>query len=192
MPTPNYDGAMFDQPQSEDDKRLYVQFFMEAVKNETKSAAEGRPIFDEKPLIRIFTPGSRDVMVTRATPQYQARFAAQWAKFQQSQEQAVDGTPLEQVPFLTVGQVAELKAINCITLEQLAGMADSLAQKFMGSHQLRQRAKDFLEVAKSAAPMTQLRAELEERDNKISVLERQVAELVAASKKVTQAATTKG
>lgn len=181
MPTPTFDGEVYDdQQQYKDDNKLFAQFFTQAVKNETKSLVEGRPIFDEKVLIRILTPGSRDVMVTTASEQYRMRFPKQWERFKMKHSQTQDGTPLEEVPFLTVGQIAELKGVNVHTLEQLAGMSDVLAQKFMGSHQLRQRAQAFLQAAKESAPVQQLQAELEKRDNEIELLKSQVNQLIAA------------
>jgi hypothetical protein len=184
MPTPTYDGAVYDDHTvHEEDKRLLVQFYNEAVKNATKSAAEGRPVFDEIPHVKIITPGSRDVMVTRATVNYQQRFPRQWDQFVRMQTQSLEGTPLEQVPFLTVGQIAELKALNVLTLEQLANLSDSVVHKFMGAQKMKQQAQNYLDAAKSAAPMTQLMAELEKRDAQIAALQQQVEALVAAAKK---------
>jgi hypothetical protein len=183
MPTPVYDGTIYDdQSIHEDDKRLFVQFYMEPVKNAVKSAAEGRPIFDDVPMVKIITPGSRDVMVTRANAQYQQRFPKQWEAFQRNIAQTVDGTPLEQVPFLTVSQVAELKALNVLSLEQLAGLSDAVVHKFMGAQKMKQQAQTYLDAAKSAAPMTQLMAELEKRDAQLAALQQQVEQLVAAKK----------
>ncbi len=183
MPTMEYDGAVYDENnQYEDDKRLYVQFFMEAVHDKPRSDEEGRPIFKEVPMIKIITPGSRDSMVTRANEAYKRRFPSHWERFQKKMEQAIEGTPLEQVPFLTVGQIAELKAVNCFTLEQLGGMSDALASKMMGMHGLRQKAAAFLEAAKGAAPFTKMQAELEKRDVEITVLKQQVEQLLAAQK----------
>lgn len=177
MPTPTYDGVVTSElDESAEDKRLLVQFYFEAVKNEFKSAQEGRPIFDDVPMIKIITPGSRDVMVAQANERYQTRFPRHWEAFQKKMSQVVEGTPLEQVPFLTVSQIAELKAVNCLTLEHLATMSDQNAAKFMGMNGLRQKAKDYLEAAKSAAPLTRLQAELAKRDNEIEVLKNQLAE----------------
>jgi hypothetical protein len=179
MPTPTYDGTVYDDKNvHEEDKRLFVQFFMEAVKNETKSAQEGRPIFDEIPHVRIITPGSRDVMVTRAGKQYQQRFPKQWEQFQKQAEQTVNGTPLEQVPFLTVGQIAELKALNVMTLEQLAALSDNVMHRFMGAQKLKQQASAYLMAAFDSAPIAEMQAELAKRDAEIATLKQQMAMLL--------------
>ncbi len=178
MPTPTYDGVVTSElNESEEDKRLLVQFYTEAIKNESKSAEAGRPIFDEIPMIRIITPGSRDVMVNVVNDKYKERFPRHWERFLKQQEQSVDGTPLEQVPFLTVGQIAELKAVNCLTLEHLATMSDQLASKMMGMNSVRQKAQAYLAAAKDAAPITKLQAEIERRDNEIDTLKKQLAAL---------------
>lgn len=181
MPTQVYDGAVYDESNMyEDDKKLVAQFFVEAVKNEFKSAQEGRAIFDEIVMIRILTPGSRDVMTNKANDQYKARFPRQWALFEQKRQQTVDGTPLEQVPFLTVGQIAELKALNVHTLEQLATLADTVAHKVMGFQELKRKAAQFLEAAKSAAPITMLNEQLAQRDAQIAAMQQQIDRMQAA------------
>jgi hypothetical protein len=161
-------------------------FFREAVKNEVKSAEAGRPIFDEVDMIRVITPGSRDVLVTKANQHYKDRFPKHWDLYQRKQEQIGDGTPLDQVPFLTVGQIAELKALNVMTLEQLAGLADNVAHRFMGFNDMKRKAQQYLEAAKSAAPITKLNEELAKRDAEIEALKQQMAQLIAAQKPAPQ------
>lgn len=181
METEALDFTMNFEPnqQSEADKKLMVVFFRGTVKNEAKSIAEGRPIFDEIDLVKVLTPGSRDTFVGDATPDYQSRFPSQWARYQNGLEQrGAGGTPLNQLAWLGVGQIAEFNALNIYTVEQLAGMADSISQKFMGHLQIKQRAQTYLDAASSAAPMMKLEAELQSRDDTI----RQQGELMAAMK----------
>lgn len=166
------------QQQSEADRKLFVIFFKGTVKNETKSIAEGRPIFDEIDLVKIMTPGSRDTFVGDATPDYQARFPQQWARYKANQSQEVGGTPLNMVPWLTIAQIEEFKAFNVRTVEGLAGMADAVAQKFMGFHEFRRKAQAFLDAAKESAPIHKMQAELQKRDDEIAQLKDTVAALV--------------
>jgi hypothetical protein len=170
--TIDYQMNFQDNQQAEADKRLYVHFFKDAVQNNFKTKQEGRPIFDEYDFVKVVTPGSRDTIVTRVSDNsdYARRFPTQWAQYKNNQEQSLSGTPLKQVPWLTVGQIAEFNAVGCRTVEQLVGMPDNLSQKFMGHHQLKQRAQAFLDAAKDAAPLLQLQGELEQRDNQIAEL----------------------
>lgn len=170
--------------ESEDDRKLLVRFFMDAVEDPEASAREGRPIFRDAPMISIITPGSRDEYIAPATAQYRNRFPRHWAAFTQHLEDPVQGTPLKEVPFLTVAQVKSLQAINCITLEQLAGMSDAHAGRGMGLIQLRDRAKAYLAAAKDAAPITALQNQLEEREAQIKAQEQRIARLEAQLEKM--------
>ena len=172
-----------DNQQSEADKKLLVAFFKDTIKNETKSIAAGRPIFDEIDLIKIITPGSRDSFIGDATEQYQHRFKAQWERYKAGQAQAVSGTPLNMLPWLSVGQIAEFNAVGCQTVEQLVGMPDAMSQKFMGHHAIKQKALAYLDAATSAAPMLKLQSELDKRDEQIKELQAQMAAVIAASEK---------
>lgn len=179
MTTPVFDGVVYDHNnQYELDNRLFVQFFVQAVQNNFKSEQASRPIFDEVEMVRIMTPGARDVFVSKASVQYQMRFPKQYAAFKAGKELPLEGTPLEEVPFLSVSQVAELKAINVRTLEQLANMPDNLAQQIMGNFGLRQKAQNYIAIAKDQAPTMQLQGELEKRDIEIKALKEQMALLL--------------
>ena len=189
MPTAQIDYQMDfqDGQQAEADKRLLVHFYKDALQNNFKTKQEGRPIFDEFDFIKIMAPGSRDTIVARVVDGcgYTRRFPKQWAQYQAGQEQSVSGTPLKQVPWLTIGQIAEFNAVGCKTVEQLVGMPDNLSQKFMGHHQIKQRAQAFLEAAKEAAPLLRMQEELDKRDSQIAEL-RAMVEAMAASKKAEQ------
>lgn len=160
-----------DGQQAEADKKLFVMFYKDIEKNEIKSIDQGRPIFDEIDVVKIIAPGQRDSFVGIATPQYQQRFPQQWARYKAGQEQSgTSGTPLNMLPWMSVSQVAEFKAMNCHTVEQLVGMPDAISQKFMGHHQIKQRAQAYLDMAKDAAPALRLEAELKKRDDQIEEL----------------------
>ena len=167
--------------QYQGDEKLAVIFYQRAIKNEFKSTEAGRPIFDELDYIKILTPGSRDTFESEASLEYQNRFATQWAKYKSNQEQTVSGTPLSEVPWLTMAQVLELKGVNINSVEALAGIADSMAQKFMGINELKRRAQTYLDAAHDAAPLLKMQEELRKRDEQIAEL-RQMIEAQAAQK----------
>lgn len=190
--TIEYEMNFEDGQQSDADKRLLVLFYREPIKNETKSVEAGRPIFDEIDLVKIITPGSRDSFIGDATEEYQRRFPGQWARYKAGKDQDVSGTPLNQLPFLSIGQVAEFNAMGCKTIEQLVGMPDSLSQKFMGHHAIKQRAQAYLDAANNRAPMLVLQAELEKRDGQIAELQAQMAQMLANQTAEKTAKVTKG
>lgn len=192
MSTDTLDFAMNfeDNQQAEADKKLLVVFFKEPLKNESKSAEAGRPIFDEVDMIRIMFPGQRDTIVAMADDAYKQRFAMQWARYQQGQDQNVSGTPLSQLGWMSMAQIAEFKALNCHTVEQLVGMPDAVAQRFMGYHAIKQRAQAYLDIAKGLAPLTAMEEKLRMRDDLIAELQEQVKALqqsITAPPKVAKA-----
>jgi hypothetical protein len=162
------------------DSNLRVQFSVYPNFNQDKSNQAGRPIYDDAEYITIIVPGQQDIVFRKAWSLDRERFAKQYAAFKANLDQdAASGTPLKVLPWMQVSQIKELEFFHIRTVEQLANMPDSSASRFMGAQQLKQRAKDFIAAAKDAAPMLQMRTELEERDNKIEVLTRQMAELLA-------------
>jgi hypothetical protein len=181
MPTPVYDEPNYTDEPNKDDEKLFVMFYPEAVQNKVKSDAEGRPIFEQRDMIRVITPGSKDILVNKATENYQRRFAKQWDRYKRNMQQTPDGTPLDQVPFLSVTQIAELRALNVMSLEGLAGMADTVAHRFMGFHEMRTKAQKYLDAAKSAAPITALQSQVDDLKSTNEVLQRQIEALMAAN-----------
>jgi len=164
--------------QEEGTGRLIVEFSMEPIKDEEKTAAEGRPIFVEQEWIKIRVPGDKDNNVSREIrPGDKERFPQHWAAFQNKTKVVLEGTLLEAIPFLTKSQVLEFTSIGIRTAEQLVGMADANTQKIMGYQSLKAKINTFLEAAKGAAPALKLQAELEKRDAEIAMLKQMVETL---------------
>jgi hypothetical protein len=152
--------------------RVYAEFYLYPVQDKAKSLEEGRPVFIDKPYVKIMVPGDKDNIVQRPVRiTDQERWPKQWNAFVNRQEQPVDGTPLSEWPGVTRAQVEEMKFFGVHSVEQLASMPDSQAQKFMGIQALKQKAKDYIEAAKGNAPLEQLRAENEELRNRMEALE---------------------
>jgi hypothetical protein len=168
-----------DQRYAHDDK-LYVVFYNKPVQNGYKTEQEGRPIFDDVPHVRIHVPGDKTSVVdVPVDDTHKMRFATRWAKFQQGMAQAVEGTPVEQWPLLTAGQAMEFKALNVMTVEQLSGMSDAAAQRFMGGHELRRKAQAFLATAKDSAEAQRLVTANAELTERLATQDRQIQELAA-------------
>ena len=157
MSTPVFDDDLYSEnAQSEADKHLRVAFHMVAIPHKAKSEQEGRPIFVDVPHVTIITPGSRDTFVGEATENYQRRFPRQWAAFLARTSQEVEGTPLSEVTWLSQSQVAEMRASNITTVEQLANLTDVNAQKIMGNFAIRDKAKRWLDASKGESVYTKL------------------------------------
>lgn len=164
-------------PQGEE-RKLLVRFYHEAVKNNVKSAAEGRPMFDEILFVEIIVPGDRYSRVNRkAKDEDFERFPAAWARFQRGQTMANDGTPIDQWPVLGVRDIAEMKAMNIFTVEQVAGLSDAIVGKYTGLSSYRTQAQAYLKSATDTALAQKQALELEASEKRIADLEAQVRDL---------------
>lgn len=162
---------------NQNEKRLPAVFFWEAVENKSKSAAEGHPIFDNVPYIRIFNPADRTTEVIREVKEKdKANYPREWAAFQQHGDEAYVGTPLEHVLWLNKGQVRELQAMGIRTLEHLAELDDR--NGFMGWRDLRNKAKAHLQIASDQAAATKWEEEKKALTTRIDVLAEQNATLI--------------
>src|SRR5262249_23190329 len=121
------------------DDKLLVLFTNLAIKNEAKSVAEGRPIYDDTEQCQIRIPGNRSTQpyfpahavshwhtdpYTGGQRQvtYAERFDHEYRQFKEHATQTKTGTPLTEMPTLSEGRRAELRALNIYTVEQLAGV----------------------------------------------------------------------
>ena len=161
------------------DAALVATFRNHAVRNEAKSVAEGRPIYDDIEVVEIRMPGNRTgapifpahavshwVTDPRTGEQtkitYAERFRHQYQQFKAVQQQTKTGTPLDHAPFLTEARRSELRALNVYTVEQLA-LVDGAELKNLGTggREMKNRAQEYIEESKTRAPNLQMQAELE-------------------------------
>ena len=84
------------------DDTLLVRFFSHPRQNQSKSEAEGRPIFEDTDYIEIMQPGNKDSIIKRpATEMDKQRFAEHFRKYEARQsEDHVEGTLIEQAPWV--------------------------------------------------------------------------------------------
>lgn len=168
-----------------EDRKLLVSFYYKAVKNEQKTAQEGRAVFDSLEYIKIQIPGSKDYNERKVTENDKRRFARRYQEWKEKKEVKVEGIPLEQWPMISASQIEEFKAYNIFSVEQLAGVADGHLQNLgMGARTLRDRAIAYLNQAKDsgfAVRLAQenktLKSELERAHRDIQALAAKVAVL---------------
>lgn len=148
------------------DDTLLVKFFKHPKLNQTRSAEEGRPIYEDTDYIQIMQPGNKDSIIIRpAMEMDKQRFAEHFRRYEVRQdEEYVEGTLLDDWPGITRAQCEELKYLNIRTVEQLAAVSDSNAQGIMGIQALKAKAAKFLETAESDATAEKF-ADLEEKYN---------------------------
>jgi hypothetical protein len=164
---------------SEQDKNLIVLFTEEPWHDKAESAKEGRPIYRQRDFVMIMVPGDKDSIVKRPATQIDIdRFPMHFQRYKNKQEQRFgSGTPLRAVAFLSASQAKELEFFNVYTVEQLAAIPDIHAQKFMGIHNLKKLANDYLTIAREQAPMTSMREEMEKKDQQIAAQAQAIEEM---------------
>lgn len=156
-----------------------VKFFTDTKLNKKKSEAEGRPIFDEVEKCEVIIAGDRSyrpvfpaheqtVSYDKEARQddtrtWAERYPQEYRAFKQQQTgMMVSGTPLEAWPILTAKQVAELKALDIVTVEQIAEMSERNRGALGGEgRKLIAKAKTYIEQARDAAPLNKLAADNE-------------------------------
>lgn len=159
------------------------RFYKQAVLNEAKTKVEGRPIYDEEEMVEMIIPGDRNYRQSfLAHEPYNGngetraeKYAEEYAAFKRGESRAASGTPLEMWPILTTPRVAELKALNILSVDELAALPDSKLKTIgMDGRQLRDQAKVFLETAAGTASNSAMAAE-------IAQLKEMLAKVMAAN-----------
>lgn len=160
------------------DAGVFVEFRMEQIYQEFRSLAEGHPIYEAVPFIRIYVPGDKTKVVDRPVkleqsgdvPSDPQRFHAQWQAFRSGVQATAAGKPLAEWPLMTTSQVKELNAVNIYTVEALAEVSDvALDGIGHGGRALRDQAKahiaqmtDGAATAKLVAANSDLQRQIDE------------------------------
>lgn len=179
-----------------------VSFLESAVRNQYASTNEGRPVFDTVLYAEITSPGQKnqihrieverklhDGTVKRRVWQntergllyMDDRFSKQLDAWRKGRtDTAVQGMPLSAYPMVDVAQAASLRATGVHSVEQLAAVPDAnLGNLGPQGRQLRDGAKAFLAAAAGQAPLERLTSENNDLKDRIAIMERQMAQLVA-------------
>ena len=180
---PAMDGSFFDRspPPQQGGPRPVLRFFSEEVHLPGKSDEEGRPIYEMRDFVGITNPGSRDEVIRRAEDKAREDDYAAWAyaKWKRTQEQPVDGTPVETVPFINKAQARELKGLSVHTLEALADAPEQALQRMMGMRDLKKKAIAYMQAAKDSKAVIHMQSELDKRDRTIEMMRKQMEEMNA-------------
>ncbi len=172
-----------------DDDKIVAVFKVHTVKNDAKSKAAGRPIYDEMEICEIKTPGDKlSVKVFPAhsmhrwvtnpetgeqEPQtYAMRWHAQYRRFKENRTQIQEGTPLEELTFLTASKRMELKALSIYTAETLAGLdGQNLKTLGPGGRELKDQAQAYIDSANGNADTIRMAGEIASLKERIASME---------------------
>lgn len=182
-----------------DTPHLFVEFYIEPVERPALSREAGRPIFEDEEyvFVRIVgdpkssfrAPAHSAAGRDRESGQpfsYAQKFPEHYRYFKSEQDQQLAaGTPLTEVPWLTASKRAELKALNIMTVEGLAGLDGTLLQRIgMGARELKNKAQAYLDAADTNAPNAKMASDLAAAQDQIEALKRQMADMVAGKQGV--------
>lgn len=165
------------------DALLIVKFYHDAVENKFKSHEAGRPVFDDIEMCEINIPADRARSIIAPahagwmkfgtkTITYAERFKDHYARFKANEGPVVEGTPLNEAPFLSMGDKASLKALQVFTIEQLASLTGQ-ALKNIGHGGLikQQAALAYLSKASGTADTMKLQQTIAELQKTIAELQ---------------------
>jgi len=167
-------------------------FFEEVAIKDEKASMDGPPVYDRAVHCRVIVAGSRgdgpiyeiqrtkdDGTIKRDEGPYQ-RFKEPFLAWMKGQSPSERGTPLEQWPGMDVALVAQLKASNVYTVQQVADLSDSQIESCFrrGGREWRAKAIAYLGEAKTEAQNAKLARELAKRDGQIAELQEQVKQLL--------------
>jgi hypothetical protein len=156
-------------------------FRMEAKQNKAKTITEGRPIFDQIPFVTIISPGdNKNVPDTKVLEEHRQRWPKQWEAFEKGLEQPINGTPINQWPILNNAQVAELKALNIYTIEDVASLSDGGTQQVTGLMTLKQQAQAHLATSKDDGVIYEALDKVEKLTEQMEAMLQENKELRAA------------
>jgi hypothetical protein len=155
-------------------------FYKRPVLDPKATEIEGYPVYVTKPYVEIRIPGDpRSVVNREVKEEHKIRFPKAWEAFERGHEGAVDGTPIDLFPALTVEQVASLKHSGVLTIEQLAAVPDDALPRIgPNTRTLRERAQQHLKGASETE--RDLRGMLAKQAQQISDLQARLNQMMMA------------
>jgi hypothetical protein len=154
------------------DVKVWAEFFVQPVHMPFKSQQEGAPIYENRDFIRIQQRGERDQIVREVKQEDKARFAQQWAAYQQKASQQASGTPLSVLFPDNPSAVKSLEALQILTVQHLAEASEvAIGRMGLGGRDNVQRAQRYLEAARTGAPNHRLEAQVAELSARLATLE---------------------
>ncbi len=129
------------------DAQLLVKFFNHPQISKFKSDKAGLPIYDDVEMISVIQPGEKEEIKVLATEFHRRRFVRQYEAFKKGLEQTAGGTPLDHLFPSEPSTIANLKAFNVFTIQQLAALTDSAMGQIPMGRTLVDRARAYLSSA---------------------------------------------
>lgn len=180
------------------ERPAYVKFERLAVEDKARSAAEGHWVGRDVDYALVTPPYSKDVfkqkvdlwlaenkrlVQTERMPQdWAEQYEKSYLSWRNGQEVPLNGIPIKGWGVISPAQQETLIRMNCLTVEDLAGITDEGIQRIgMGGVDMKNKAKAWLSQLNDKGPLTQkmsaVQAENSMLKGSVETLTRQVQEL---------------
>lgn len=138
----------------------FVEIYEKPVKNEARSEAEGVPVFEPVPYVKIKPTNSKDVFDQPLSDDRKRRYSALFAKFEAGESNSMpSGWLISEWAAIDATQVETLKSAGIYTVEMLAELPENGMHRLPGGYiTLKQKAQKALSEKNSSA---QVRMDLE-------------------------------
>lgn len=181
------------------EKDLVIPLFkIHTTENKALTKEKGRPIFEDMEVVEVRFAGDRNkVSVFPAhavcgqvqddegdyrTMTYAERWPEQYKRFKAKQTQVAEGTPVDELPFLTQAKRSELKALSIYTAEALSALdGNALKNLGPGGRELKNQAQAYLDRAAGTADVTKMAAQIEDLKQQLAELQAEKAAAPGAS-----------
>jgi hypothetical protein len=169
------DGTIIEQT----DSSLGVRFFYLPVEDEVATRESGIAKFRDVEMIEVLIPGNRDTNHRKVKDEDKLRFRQQYERFKESNSNELQGTLLNQFPFISSSRRKELEYLNIFTGEQLINMPDGNIDKIgIGGRELIKKVKAFMEQAKDSAITIALAEKNERLERELELMKQQIQSLM--------------
>ncbi len=132
------------------DQGQIVKFYWASIRNDERSRAAGRPIYDKKAYVEIHQPGEARLQSTEREVQDsdKHRWPRQWNAFVNERAYVPEGTPIAML-FPVEPQIADmLRGIGVHTVEQLSKLTATAVEHIgMGGQEWVNKAKNYITTA---------------------------------------------
>jgi hypothetical protein len=162
--------------------------FFEETKKTNEIDENGLPVFRTIEFVELLIAGDKgNSPVKRVTQGVKDQFPneyAMWKSKRINPDMIGDGIPLSLWPLIPTEMAKALEYMNVFTVQQLAALSDSSISKpgAIGLRDMREKAKAFIDSAKSAAPIAKLEVENRELKQRLELMQNQMEQLVQAVK----------
>jgi hypothetical protein len=182
-----------------EEARIIPVFKIIPIHNVGKSKDQGRPIYDDVEVVEVRFAGDRQrvgVFPAHAFAghrvndegyeeeiTYAQKYSDQYRRFKDKHQQIAEGTPVDELAFLTAAKRSELKALNILTAEALAALDGRELQALgMGGRQLKDQAAAYLKAANGTAEVTKLAADNVALQAQLNEMRQEVAQIRESAK----------